>query len=274
MSPETSGGDRWYDNNTSLVTSTAAVVVQSVYGPPNGGYTLSGGAGNSYVPVDFQYVYASTAPPAPVIPVGAFVRSESLGSRRNDYSGWVGFKFTVGPTPVKVNQLGRIFVSGITQTHAVKLVDASGFDLPGASVVVAGGVAGQYTYAPLSSPVTLAPNGSYYLMSAEISGGDAWYDNNTTLVTSTAATVNQSVYGPAAGGYTLSGGAGNSYVPVDFQYVYMSSARPCPSWCSATDAFVRGKSLGSLRNNYSGWVGFKFTWEKRRSRSINSDASL
>ena len=58
------------------------------------------------------------------------------------------------------NSLGRIFVAGNGGVHTVKLVNASdGSDVVGASVTVTlgGGTAGQFSYAPLASPVRCRP---------------------------------------------------------------------------------------------------------------------
>ena len=121
------------------------------------------------------------------MPADAFVQSASLGSLRNNYTGTVGFKFTVASTPLQVTSLGRIYVYGNESTHTVKIVDAAGFDIPGASVAVtmAGGTPGRFSYALLPNPIALSPNHPYYLVSQETSSGDAWYDVNTTLATST-----------------------------------------------------------------------------------------
>ena len=66
-----------------------------------------------------------------------FVTGFALSSPvlRNNFSGWVGMKFTVGPNPLSVSALGRIFIAGNTGTHVVKFVRASdGTDVPGGSV--------------------------------------------------------------------------------------------------------------------------------------------
>src|SRR6202044_1833576 len=99
-------------------------------------------------------------------------------TERNNYSGWVGMKFTVGATALNVSALGRICVAGNATSHTVMLVNASGTDVPGASVTVnmVACTSGQFVYAPLASAVTLLPNTSYFLVSQEASGGDQWYD--------------------------------------------------------------------------------------------------
>src|ERR1019366_10316088 len=42
------------------------------------------------------------------------------GAARNNYSGWFGMQFTVGPAPLAVSSLGRIYINGNTGPHVVK----------------------------------------------------------------------------------------------------------------------------------------------------------
>jgi hypothetical protein len=130
-------------------------------------------------------------------------------------------KFTVGSNALSVSALGRIFVTGNSGTHTVKLVQASnGADVPGGSVSVSmvGGVSGQFKYVALGSPVTLQANTAYYLVSQETSGGDQWYDSGTVSST-TAAAVNNSIYSyNNSGTWNSYNSANTSYVPVNFQY--------------------------------------------------------
>jgi hypothetical protein len=93
------------------------------------------------------------------IPGGApaFLTGYALNSPplRNDFSGFAGMQFTVGSNALSVSALGRIFVTGNSGTHTVKLVQTSnGADVPGGSVSVSmtGGVAGQFKYVALGSP--------------------------------------------------------------------------------------------------------------------------
>src|SRR5688572_14515075 len=86
----------------------------------------------------------------------AFVTGQTLANLRNDYTGWVGMRITVGAANVTLTELGRWVVSGNSQPHTVKVVLASsGADVAGASVSIttAGSPAG-FKYAALSSPVT------------------------------------------------------------------------------------------------------------------------
>src|SRR6202142_1197580 len=150
-----------------------------------------------------------------------FVTSTTLGTIRNNYTGWVGMNVTVGGSPITVSSLGRMFAPGNTGSHLVKIVNAgTGADVAGGSVSVnmAGGTAGVFVYGALGISVTLNANTTYYVMSQETSGGDQWYDWDTTAQTRSDATLASAVWGPGAP-YNLFGSAGHMYVPVDFKYI-------------------------------------------------------
>ena len=139
---------------------------------------------------------------------------------RFNYTGWVGLRFQVGATPVEVRQLGRVFVTGNTQSHELRLVQAT-TKATVASVVwsPAGGVANAITYAPLAVPVTLAANTEYYLAAKETSGGDQWYSNNTAVTTTGVATVLSAVYSSTGSTWLPYGAAGSyTYGPVGVTY--------------------------------------------------------
>ena len=113
----------------------------------------------------------------------AFITGVTPGTLRNNHPGWVGFQMVVGSAPLTVTDLGRWVVSGNSNSHTVKIVRSDGTDLPGGSVSVAtaGATNGQFKYASLSSPVQLASNTTYYVVSQEVSGGDYWYDMDTVV---------------------------------------------------------------------------------------------
>ncbi len=209
VSQEALGGDKWYDHGT-LTSTSVATVNSSVY--LNGStWTPIDGTNTSYVLPNFLY---SVPPPDPNPP---FVTSYNLNNRplRSDFTGWVGLKLTVGPAGMPVNSLGRIFVSGNTGNHLVKLVRASdGTDVPGASasVAVAGGASGQFQWALLASPITLQANTVYYLVTQELFGGDQWYDYGT-VTTAPSAAVNSAVYSSNGTTWVTLGSANTSYVP-------------------------------------------------------------
>jgi hypothetical protein len=184
----------------------------------------------------------------------------SFGYLRRDFGGWVGFQFTVGSAPLNVTELGRWVVSGNSSNHVVKLFYSDGTPIPNATVTVstAGKPAGQFTYATLATPVTLTAGTTYAVMSQEVSGqyADQWYDYYGTSITlSGAASGAWAVYAydnpPPPPYYGAWGGSGKSYGPVNLK-----------AWAgggSGTPLVTGVTSFGSLRNDWSGWVGFQFT---------------
>ncbi len=181
------------------------------------------------------------------------VTGQVLSTLRNDFNGWVGTRFTVGTNAMRVTSLGRMIASGNTGTHTVKLVKGSdGQDVPGASVSVAtsGGTAGQYAFGTLASPVNLTAGAVYYLVSQEVNGGDKFYDVATTVSTTTAAAVQSGVFGFGAGAWYNYGTAGHSYGPLNLVY----------ETGSTNDLkFITGLVLGTIRNDFNGWIGMRFT---------------
>ncbi|MBZ5676447.1 MAG: hypothetical protein LAP61_19595 [Acidobacteriia bacterium] len=212
------GGDNYYDWGPVTYTNDGTVN-DSIYSPNSSYWKPIHKASHSYGPPNFQYSIGSptTPPPDPGAP---FVTAYNLNSKpvRHDFTGWVGMKLTIGDYPVTVSELGRAFVPGNSGTHTIKFVLASdGSDVPGgsASVIMAGGTAGQFNYTALANPITLQPNTAYYLVSQELIGGDFWYDYNL-LSTTTAGIVNSAVYWDGASWIPV--GAGTvSYVPPNFK---------------------------------------------------------
>jgi len=150
-----------------------------------------------------------------------FVTSESLGTLRNDFTGFVGMKVTVGASPIVVTHLGRWIVPLNNDPHVLKITDADTCGaVIGSSVVVNtnGFPINAFRYSVLEVPVILAANTSFYIWSQEVSGGDSWYDLDTGLTHTTAAVVN----GPAFNDGTCnlqSSDTDHSYGPVSFKYL-------------------------------------------------------
>jgi hypothetical protein len=150
-----------------------------------------------------------------------YVTSTTLGTLRNNFSGWVGMSITVGGSPLTISGLGRMFAPGDTGSHVMKIVTASNSqDVSGASVTISlsGGTAGSFTYANLPAAVTLNANTAYYILIEETLGGDGWYDHNTTIATTSVAVDTTSVYSYDGATYIPNGPANQPYGPVDFLY--------------------------------------------------------
>lgn len=186
--------DNQYSGGSLMTTTSVATVNNSArYGTAYSNETASGFGSRSNGPLSFKYASGT-----------AFVTTTTTGVRRNDYSGWVGFKFTTGNATVVVTELARWVVSGNTQTHAVRLVKASdGSVLGTVSIATAGAPAGAFKYASLSTSVTLAANTAYYLMSQETSGGDYWHDGQYNSLP--VAWLQRDLYAAVKGNSTLSG---------------------------------------------------------------------
>jgi hypothetical protein len=225
-----------------------------------------------YVPVDFKYTVAPSAPTT-------FVVSKVLGNLRNGFGGWVGMRLTVGANALTVTELARIFVSGNNGVHTVKFVRASDqTDVPNGSISLAmsGGTAGQFKYGTLSSPVTLAANTIYYLVSEEFAGGDQWYDQSTTTVATTGAgTCDGGVFSGSGFPWTLLANPNHTFGPVDFKYT--SGGSPPPP-LAATGPFSRKDGLTaevSLSSNFkNGAIEVTLKGEPGQTFLIESSADL
>lgn len=157
--------------------------------------------------------------PPPPIP---FVESFVLGEPRTDFTGWVGMVIQVGPAPLTVRQLGRIMLTASTVAHEVKLVQPAGtggVDLGTVTIPVSAATQG-FAYATLQPSVVLDANSEYYVVSHEVSGGDAFHDVlQTTVTTRNVAQVTSGVFNDDADPrFQRSGGPGSTYGPVDFTY--------------------------------------------------------
>jgi Concanavalin A-like lectin/glucanases superfamily/Bacterial Ig domain/Chitobiase/beta-hexosaminidase C-terminal domain/Bacterial Ig-like domain (group 2) len=192
-----------------------------------------------------------------------YVTSEVLGALRNNYSGFVGMTITVGASPITVTALGRMVVAGNTGSHVVKIVqEANGVDVAGGSVTVNTGIGtpGSFVYAPLSSPITLNANTSYYVVTQETLGGDQWYDyNNSILQTTNVASINSAVYGTGAP-YVTIGSTGQSYGPANFMYTVASGSGPSISQQPQSSAVTAGQ-VGTFSVVASGATGYQ--WQEQ-----------
>lgn len=105
------------------------------------------------------------------------------GEAFSNYSGWVGQRIKIGATSIVLTQLGRKRLPGNSQAHEMRVFAAGDSNTPvNANTPVASATVNfgatpveQFAYAPLSSgPVQLQAGQSYFVVSAETSGGDAW----------------------------------------------------------------------------------------------------
>lgn len=239
----TPAGESSWSTAPSLVHSGLASITGAVFSPDGAAFSHADApAQNAFVPTGMMFH----------TPASNFVSSVTLSTSalRNNFNGWMGFRFTTGPSPVVVREVARWVLSGNSAAHTVKIVvAATGADVPGASAVVqTSGAPVGFAYAPLAVPVTLAAGTAYHIVSQETNGGDQWYEGNNTLIYAAGiATVNQSVYSSNGVTYTTAYSANNSYIPVSFRY----SAEAVP--------LISGHGMTRLRNDYTGWLGMELT---------------
>ena len=158
-------------------------------------------------------------PTAPLPIFQPFVTAIALGTFQNQLSGWAGMVIQIGPNPITVKMLGRLFGPGNTGTHDVKIFDPSAMaDVATVSIGVTIGTVGKFTYAMLPTPVTLNAGFVYYVVSFETIGADHFYIQDTTVQTTNVAAVTSAVTGSGQNIFTPTDGPGHTWGPVDFQY--------------------------------------------------------
>ncbi len=169
-----------------------------------------------------------------------FITSFTTTALRNNFAGWVGFRFAVGADSITVTSLGRWVVSGNTGSHAARIVRVSdGVIMASATINTSGATAGAFAYVALGSSVTLAANTQYYLVTEEVSGGDQWYDDAGLAPVETAvATIETSMW--SSDGTTFaSNSANDSYVPPNFRYAAADATPPTfTSWVAVGDTIT------------------------------------
>ena len=154
-----------------------------------------------------------------------FVIAYTAGLFRNNFTGWIGMKFTVGSSAMNVTSIARVCVPGDAAVHTVKFIDANTqLDVPGGSVSVnlIGCPVGQFVYVALPNPLLLPAGAAYYLVTQEFATGDVWYDSRP-LVSSTDAFVNSSVYSSDGTQWIPTNAANTSYGPPNFLYTTLPS---------------------------------------------------
>lgn len=153
----------------------------------------------------------------------SFVTSVTAGSTRNNWNGEVGFRFTVGASPITVTELARWVLAGNTNAHNVSIYGNIFTGSPTLIAQVSIDTSGAPTNAFKSeaiSPVVLSAATIYCIVSEELSGGDSFLNSNTSITTTTVATVVDAVYRSGTSGafHNNGGPAGFAYVPPSFSY--------------------------------------------------------
>ncbi|MFA7345436.1 MAG: family 16 glycosylhydrolase [Terrimicrobiaceae bacterium] len=178
--------------------------------------------------------------------------------------GWTGMKFTVGSSPVTVSQLGRYALATNTQTHQVRILDAAtGADVAKATVNCAG--QSGFVYANIiGGAVTLQANKAYYLLTDNNSGGDMFFDTNTTVSTTGGITINESTWGAWHSGALYSVDATGAGFSQKYGYFEMRAKLPASGtgswpafWMKTTNDITNSGNVEEIDifewygNNYS-----------------------
>jgi hypothetical protein len=211
-------------NYGSAVTSAPYTIAFDSTTVSNGAHTITAAAtdsgGNTVTSAGVAVTISNSGPTGTALLTGYHPQASAP---RNNFTSQLGFQFTVGSNGATVTALGRIYLTGNTGSHVVKLVNANGTDVAGGSATVslsAANTDGQFVYASLAAPVHLTAGSSYYLLSQETSGGDSWWDWNTQVTPVSGAPV--SVVGPVyqlGSQFVVVPNSSNySYVPVNLLY--------------------------------------------------------
>lgn len=153
-------------------------------------------------------------------PVQEFMTAVTIGSTRNNHGNGLGFRFTVGSSPMTVSELGRWRFSGNSGSHLVKIVeDAVGFaTLASVSIDMSSGTLDAFKFSAIS-PIVLSASTDYIVASVETNGGDIWGDDNMTGITTTAdGTITSSVFQTGPTAWQSNSGGIRAFIPVSMKY--------------------------------------------------------
>ncbi|MHB9024121.1 MAG: fibronectin type III domain-containing protein [Armatimonadota bacterium] len=130
---------------------------------------------------------------------------------KNDATGCFGFEFTVGANPITVTALGRSVSTAMNNSHAVKIWRVSDQTCVASATVLSSSPIDPFGYKNIViTPVTLAANTTYRIVSDETSGGDAWMNLGTVVSHRNTATITQAVSGTQGLYPTSTAGSTNS----------------------------------------------------------------
>lgn len=144
-----------------------------------------------------------------------FILSSGHDFPRNDFTGYVGFRFTVGSSNITITDLGRWVLSGNSGSHTVRITDVSGTLIVSAIVNTSGASVG-FVYSSIT-PTVLSAGTDYFIQSLETSGADTWYDDagpTGAYTTTSDATLTNSSYSDPP----VTNTANRTYGPPNFKY--------------------------------------------------------
>lgn len=146
-----------------------------------------------------------------------WVTNQTLVTTRNDSGSTVGCKFSTSVN-LTIRRLGRWVISGSTQTHRIGLWQNDG-TLLGFVTMNTTGMSTGWHYLDLTNPVVTTPF-TFHIGSEEFVGGDLWYNDDSTLFTTSDISTYVSTYSGSAGFLDPStvNLTGHCFVPVSFEY--------------------------------------------------------
>lgn len=179
----------------------------------------------------------------------ALVTGFTATTVRNDFTGAVGMRLTVGSADISAVSLGRAVLAGNTGTHTVSLLDAAGTVLATAPVTLAGGPVGGFAYGALATPVVLKAAASYFVMSAETTGGDSWYDYGTAPFAAAAGQISAAAYAVPGGAPVAGATAAQAYGPVNLQYTTGSTTSTTSTTAATTPPTTKAPLAPTVKLN-------------------------
>ena len=116
-------------------------------------------------------------------------------------TGWVGIRILTGASGLTIRELGRYAGTGHSGSHELAVFTTSGQKVgtETVSVALAGAPAGQFKYVTLATPLTLAANTYYYVVSKETAGVDDPRAIAVTTSPSTSTTIISGIYNNGGG---------------------------------------------------------------------------
>jgi beta-glucanase (GH16 family) len=206
----------------------------------------------------------------------AMITMQTAGTQANNRSewqwyGWIGTKFTVGSSPVTISQLGRMAISGNTQTHEVRLFNATTGDDVARTNVNLSGQSGMVYGNIVGGAVTLAANTSYYLLTDNYKDGDMFYNGNTAVTSTGGITINDSRWGVWSSGKLFSVDSTASGFTQKYGYFSMRAKMPASGTGAWPSFWMKTVNDVPSRNGNGGeidileWYGNNYSANPQRS---------
>lgn len=151
------------------------------------------------------------------------VTATTPGSQRNDYSGELGFQFTLNSN-ILLTQLGGYVFSGNSQSHTIKIWDVTGTPttLGSVSINYSGQTPSAFAYSTLSPSIMLTTGKTYAISVSETVSGDNWSDGNGTETMSSVVASYANWF--TDGGSFFGGTPNEAFAAPNFKYILSSPA--------------------------------------------------